>query len=157
MMHEITRLDSTAPTFMPTSSLASSRYPQAQRATWKGVINENLIKPRGTSPPQCPQRVKLPFTAPYITMFLSHFLTVTPCRAAPWPQTGVIISKTVAPPALRDYFNARPEFSYPISSLQFLARRSWFRGGKGRIWGLSWGGNIHSRVMGCCISQLQTF
>lgn len=94
-----------------TSSLASSRYPQARRATWRGVINENLIKPGGTSPPQCPQRVKLPFTAPYITMFLSHFLTVTPCRAAPWPPTGVIVSKTAAPPALRDYFNARSEFS----------------------------------------------
>lgn len=63
LMHEIIHPDRAAPTFMPTSNMASSHYPLGHKSTWRGVINENLIKPGGTGYPRCPVKVKLPLIA----------------------------------------------------------------------------------------------
>lgn len=62
LVHEIIRPDGAAPTFVPTSNMASSHYPLGHRSTWRGVINDSLIKPGGRGHPWCPVRVKLPLT-----------------------------------------------------------------------------------------------
>lgn len=93
MMHEITHPDRVAPTFMPAGNVVSSHYPLGHIPTWRGVINEKLISPRGMGHPWCPGRVKLPFTVTLITTCqsflassLSHLGEPPPCslREVTW-------------------------------------------------------------------------
>jgi hypothetical protein len=50
MVHEIIHPDRAVPTFLPTSKVASS-LPPGHKSTWRGVINEKLIKPGGMGHP----------------------------------------------------------------------------------------------------------